>query len=128
MAELKFLNLETCKVLRSSEPRVNVNGKSGTLTMNKESAEIMKLTEESTIQGVLHDKWVYLLPCFKGGFKVRPSARQKGGFQIQNAGLARSIMKNHGLEEKSSYGFRLGKMQDLKGHEVYELKKQSVLE
>ena len=128
MAELKFLNTETCKVLRYCEPRVNVNGKSGTLSINKESAEIMKLTEESTIQGVLHDKWAYLLPNFTGGFKVRPSGKQKGGFQIQNSALARSIMKNHGLDEKSSYGFRLGKMQDLKGHEVYELKKQSVLE
>jgi hypothetical protein len=128
MGELKFLNVDTCKFLRTCEPRVNVNGKSGTLSINKEAAEVMKLTEESTIQGVLHDKWTYLLPNFKGGFNVRTSEKQKGGFQIQNSALARSIMKNHGFDEKSSYGFKVGQLEDLKGHEVYELKKQSVLE
>lgn len=129
MAELKFLNVETCKVLRHGEPRVNVNGKSGTVTINKEASEKMGIAETSNVQAVIDGKWTYLMINFEKGFSVRVDAsKQIGAHIIQNSSFARAILKNAGMEEKSSYRFKIGEKQDLKGLEVYELKKQSVLE
>ena len=129
MAELKFLNIETCKVLRYKEPTICVSGKPGKISINKEAAAKLGLTEKDTFQVVLDGKWCYVLLNFTGGFPLRiDKGSLAGNFAIQNAGLARGIMKNCGFEEKSSYRFRLGDKIDLKGHEVFELKKQSVLD
>jgi hypothetical protein len=129
MAELKFLNVETCKVLRHGEPRISVNGKSGTVTINKEASEKMGITEASTVQAVLDDKWTYLMVNFEKGFAVRvDSEKQRGAHIVQNSSLARAILKNAGFEEKSSYRFKIGEKEDLKGLEVFRLKKQSVMD
>lgn len=129
MAELKFLNVETCKLIRSQDPGVNVNGKSGTVRLNKSACEKLGISETNSLQIVMDGKFTYMLIDFEGGFQLRRGKEKDAGVLIlQNTPCARGIFKNFDIDEHSNYRFKISDKKDLKGLEVFELRKQSVLD
>jgi hypothetical protein len=128
MAELKFLNALNCKVVRHKDPSVSVSGRPGTIVFNAEAAAKMGLTIASTIQVVFHGSFAYLLPNHTDGLQLREKeTKVANSLLVQNAGFARGILSHLGFDDKTSYRFKIADKTDLKGFEVFELKKQSVL-
>ena len=129
MADLKFLNAQNCKIVRHKEPSVSVSGKPGTIVFNTEAIEKLGITLASNIQVVFHGSFGYLLPNHTDGLELREKkTKVTTSLMIQNAGFARGILSHFGFDDKKSYRFKLANKIDLKGFEVFELKKQSLLD
>jgi len=125
MAELIFLNALTCnRQVKAIGSYVNINGKNGGIRITQDAVDKMHLKDNESVQVVLHGNNAYLLPRFEGGFSTRaPYGSKDKGRLLQAKVLAQKILKHFGMEEESSYRFKLNDKSDLKGHEVYELRK-----